>query len=124
MPSPSNVFSKTLLSTAVASIGLWTASVAADGLDREVDQWVEQVTVTGTRLQDASPAGLVTIDRDAIRASGATTLSAVFRDLVFAAAGTVDEQFTQGFAPASAAANLRGLGVSRTLVLSVQRSPS
>ena len=117
MPSPSNVFSKTLLSTAVASIGLWTASVAADGLDREVDQWVEQVTVTGTRLQDASPAGLVTIDRDAIRASGATTLSAVFRDLVFAAAGTVDEQFTQGFAPASAAANLRGLGVSRTLVL-------
>jgi iron complex outermembrane receptor protein len=78
---------------------------------------VEQVTVTGTRIIDTNPTGVFTIDEDAIARSGATTLSAVFRDLVFASAGTVDEQFTQGFAPASAAANLRGMGVSRTLVL-------
>ena len=84
----------------------------------EDDQpWVEEITVTGTRLSETTPGGVVTIDAEAIARSGATTLSAVFRDLVFASAGTIDEQFTQGFAPASAAANLRGMGVSRTLVL-------
>ena len=78
---------------------------------------VEEIVVTGTRLPDTQPGTLITIDRAAIERSGVTTLSGLFRDLTVAASGTIDEQFTQGFAPASAAANLRGLGVSRTLVL-------
>ncbi|MEM1436454.1 MAG: TonB-dependent receptor [Pseudomonadota bacterium] len=83
------------------------------------DRWqnVEEMVVTGSRLPGNEPAGLITIDRDAIERSGAATLSGLIRDLPIAASGTIDEQFTQGFAPASASVNLRGLGVSRTLVL-------
>ncbi len=85
--------------------------------DRDRLGSVEEIVVTGSRLPGHEPAGLITIDRAAIERSGAATLSGLIRDLPIAAAGTIDEQFTQGFAPASASVNLRGLGVSRTLVL-------
>ncbi len=97
----------------MAALTLWGVSSPA----ATSESLVEQVTVTGTRLADTAPAGVVTIDRDAIARSGSATLSAVFADLVFSSSGTVNEQFTQGFAPASAAVDLRGMGVSRTLVL-------
>ena len=81
------------------------------------DSLIETVIVTGTRIQDAEPMGVVILDRQAIDRSGATTITGLIRDLVYDAAGVVDEQFTQGFAPASAGIDLRGMGVNRTLVL-------
>ncbi|MDH3641350.1 MAG: TonB-dependent receptor [Gammaproteobacteria bacterium] len=81
------------------------------------DALIEHVIVTGTRIQQAEPAGVVTLDRQTIERSGATTITGLFRDLIYDSAGVVDEQFTQGFAPASAGVDLRGMGVNRTLVL-------
>ena len=78
---------------------------------------MENVVVTGTRLPEAQQVSVVTLDREAIERSGATSLRDLTRDLVLSSAGLVDEQFTQGFAPASAGIDLRGLGVNRTLVL-------
>lgn len=75
------------------------------------------VVVTGTRIQQAAPAGIFVLDRKSIDETGANTLAELVRDLVHTSSGTVDENFTQGFSPASAGINLRGLGVNRTLVL-------
>ena len=97
--------------SAVADDDLITDAELADS------QAVEELVVTGSRLPGREPAGLITLDRRAIEKSGAASLSALIRDLPIAASGTIDEQFTQGFAPASASVNLRGMGVSRTLVL-------
>lgn len=80
-------------------------------------QPIENIVVTGTRIQEATPVNVITMDRAFIDRSGHVTLTGLVRDLVYNSAGTVDEQFTQGFAPASAAIDLRGMGVSRTLVL-------
>lgn len=81
---------------------------------------IEEVVVTGTHIsgnytEGASP--VVVLDRKHIERSGAATLNELFRDSAVNTAGIVDEQFTQGFAPASAGINLRGLGMTRTLVL-------
>lgn len=81
---------------------------------------LEQVVVTGSRIarSEAFEGAPVQIyDRQDIVLSNATTLNEFLRDLSVVPAGTVDDTFTQGFAPASAGINLRGLGVSRTLVL-------
>ncbi len=84
------------------------------------DEGYEEIVVTGTRIAGAGifeGAPVAVFDRVDIELSNATTLNEFLRDLSVLPAGTVDDTFTQGFAPASAGVNLRGLGVSRTLVL-------
>lgn len=85
---------------------------------REVEV-LDTFVVTGTNISDlsAGTTPVVTIDREYIDRSGATTINELFRKSIYNTAGMIDEQFTQGFAPASAGINLRGLGLSRTLVL-------
>ena len=81
---------------------------------------LEKFQVTGTNIKRsdyAGPSPLVVIDQTAIEKSGATTVSELFRDVIYSSQGLVDETFTQGLAPASAGIDLRGLGVNRTLVL-------
>ena len=109
------LLSKTLAGTALLTTSLLPMAAVANTADDEHP--VETMTVTGTRLANADPAGVVTISRDEIARSGAVTLNAVMKEMVFGAAGVIDEQFTQGFAPASSSVDLRGMGVSRTLVL-------
>lgn len=99
----------TLICLALAGFG-GTPNAMAEDL-------YENVVVTGSRIEQAEPGGVYVMDRHDIERSGARTLTDVVRDLVHASSGTVDERFTQGFAPASAGINLRGLGVNRTLVL-------
>lgn len=81
---------------------------------------LEKFRVTGTHIQRTELEGMLpvfSLDRTAIDQSGATTVNELFDKVIYNNAGIVDEQFTQGFAPASAGVDLRGLGVSRTLVL-------
>ena len=81
---------------------------------------LEKFQVTGTHIKRVDLEGtspVVVLDRADIERSGASTVNELFRKVVYTTAGTVDESFTQGFAPASASIDLRGLGVSRTVVL-------
>ncbi len=76
--------------------------------------------VTGTHIKRTDTEGapsLVVLDRGYINRSGASTLSGLVKDVIYNSRGVRDETYTQGFAPASAAFDLRGLGVNRTLVL-------
>ena len=81
---------------------------------------LERFQVTGTHIKRVDLEGtspVFVLDRADIERSGASTVNELFRKVVYNTAGVVDESFTQGFAPASAGIDLRGLGVSRTLVL-------
>ncbi len=81
---------------------------------------LEKYQVTGTHIKRSDTEGMLpvfVVDRAAIDQSGATTVNELFSKVIYNSAGIVDEKFTQGFAPASAGIDLRGLGVSRTLVL-------
>jgi outer membrane receptor protein involved in Fe transport len=102
------------VSLAIALVCLATPAAFA------ADDSIEELLVTGSRIarnEVFETAPVAVYDRDDIAMSNATTLNEFLRDLSIVPAGTVDDTFTQGFAPASAGINLRGMGVSRTLVL-------
>ena len=88
---------------------------------------LEKFEVTGSHIKRTDIEGMspvVVMDQAYIERSGVSTLSQLFRNTIYNATGMVDDQFTQGFAPASAGIDLRGLGVNRTLVLvNGRRSP-
>ena len=91
----------------------------AQGASHEVQE-LQPLKVTGSHIKRTDMEGVssvVVVDRAQIDQSGATTLNELFSKVIYNTAGIVDEKFTQGFAPASAGVDLRGLGVSRTLVL-------
>ncbi len=106
----------------IAGIGIVSAMAlyaAGAGASDEVLE-LKKFQVTGTSIKRTDyegPSPLVVLDRPAIEKTGVTTLSELFRDVIYNNAGVVDESFTQGFAAASAGIDLRGLGVNRTLVL-------
>ncbi len=107
-----------LILKVVMGIGLTVSQSAfAESLETiEFDKFV----VTGSyiprpEMDSISPVAI--IDREKIERSGATTLNELFKKNIFTNAGVIDEQFTQGAAPASSGIDLRGLGLSRTLVL-------
>ncbi len=98
------------------------APLYAGGAGIASDQPVElqKLEVTGSRIKRADIEGIapvVVLNREYIDRTGAETVSELFRDVIFNNSGLIDETFTQGFAPASAGIDLRGLGVNRTLVL-------
>jgi iron complex outermembrane recepter protein len=81
---------------------------------------LQKFQVTGSNIKRTDyegPSPLVVLDRAKIERSGAATTAELFRDVIYDTAGMMDESFTQGFAPASAGIDLRGMGVNRTLVL-------
>ena len=78
-----------------------------------------RVEITGSRIKrvDAEGALPVTvIDREAIEATGTTTVAEFVRTLPFATAGNYRPQSGSSFA-GYAGADLRGLGADRTLIL-------
>ncbi len=78
-----------------------------------------RVEITGSRIKrvDAEGALPVTvIDREAIEATGTTTVAEFVRTLPFASAGNYRPQSGSSFA-GYAGADLRGLGADRTLIL-------
>ncbi|MDX2485878.1 MAG: TonB-dependent receptor [Gammaproteobacteria bacterium] len=81
---------------------------------------LDKFEVTGSRIKRTDIEGVSSVmvmDHAFIEKSGFTSLSQLFRDVIYQSSGMVDEQFTQGFTPASAGIDLRGMGVNRTLVL-------
>jgi len=110
---------KVLFGIATALLLSILPAAHADDVNRQESNY-EEIVVTGSRIarSEAFEGVPVTVfDRGDIEQSNATTLNEFLRDLSMVPAGAVDDTFTQGFAPASAGINLRGLGVSRTLVL-------
>ena len=88
--------------------------------DSETPLELQKYTITGTHISRTDMEGMLPVyvmNRGEIEKSGATTVSELFNKVIYNTAGIVDEKFTQGFAPASAGIDLRGMGVSRTLVL-------
>ncbi|MBL8558734.1 MAG: TonB-dependent receptor [Hyphomonadaceae bacterium] len=86
---------------------------------------MDEVVVTGTRIRGAPPTGshVVTIDRDAIEATGRTSIQDVLQTLPQAFSGSQNE-LTQLNSTAggrniafSASVDLRGLGADATLTL-------
>ncbi len=81
---------------------------------------LSKVTVTGSHIKQVDiegPSPLLTIDRDVIEKSGATTVSELLRRLPISYGDTFSETYGQGFAPGSSGIALRGLGQNRTLVM-------
>ncbi len=83
---------------------------------------VEEVVVTGTFIrrqsQFDSPSPLLTVTRDAIDATGASDIGEVIEDLTINTGSQNNpDAFTQNFSTGTSNVNLRGLGVSSTLVL-------
>ncbi len=86
------------------------------------DQGVEQVIVTGTYIrrksQFDSPSPLVTLSAADLAANGANEIGRVIEDLTINTGSQNNpDAFTQNFTTGTSNVNLRGLGVSSTLVL-------
>ena len=101
----------------VLSIALAAAAAAPAAA-----QDVETVVVTGSYIrrtsQFDSPSPLVTMTSDDIAATGANDVGRVLEDLTINTGSQNNpDAFTQNFTTGTSNVNLRGLGVSSTLVL-------
>ncbi|HIE55682.1 MAG TPA: TonB-dependent receptor, partial [Chromatiaceae bacterium] len=106
----------------LACSGLMIAGLSLSGVvvaEEEAIQ-LEREQVTGSRIKRVDIEGLVpilSISREEIDDSGASTVAAVLRDLTSNTGPSFDEKFTNSFAPGSASLSLRGLGQNTTLIL-------
>ena len=85
-------------------------------------QGVETIVVTGTYIKRQSqfdaPSPLVVVTNDDLAATGANVIGDVLRDLTINTGSQNNpDAFTQNFTTGTSNVNLRGLGVSSTLVL-------
>lgn len=86
------------------------------------DDEVENIVITGTYIrriaQADSPSPLVNLDADGVAATGANDVGRVLEDLTINTGSQNNpDAFTQNFTTGTSNINLRGLGVSSTLVL-------
>jgi len=103
------------IAIAAATATLSQATVAQD------DTVLEEVVVTGSFIKGAAtdaPSPVSVIDRDNLMQQGAPTTVDIVQNLTFSS-GTENQsnQFASGNTAGTANINLRGLGLSRTLVL-------
>ncbi|MGI2259843.1 TonB-dependent receptor plug domain-containing protein [Shewanella sp. GXUN23E] len=109
---PSVRLSSALSLTALAIQGLLSAQAVASPMER--------IEVTGSRikqvsLQTATP--VLSLSREEMAAKGFNSLQQALENLTQNAGGAMTQQEGLGFTPASSAINLRGVGISRVLVL-------
>jgi len=111
------------LSLAPASV-LAATAIAASALAQELEQQpqVEEIVVTGTYIrrpsQFDSPSPLLNVDADQLAAQGHNEVGRVLEDLTINTGSQNNpDAFTQNFTTGTSNVNLRGLGVSSTLVL-------
>ncbi|NIV19466.1 MAG: TonB-dependent receptor plug domain-containing protein, partial [Gammaproteobacteria bacterium] len=91
---------------------------SADGDDRVVENFIEEVIVTGTRIKRrdfSSPSPLATIDREDFEFSGQPTLEEYLNQMPQVQPGLGRAVNNGG--DGTATLNLRGMGAGRTLVL-------
>lgn len=114
----------------VSGLSLSTAAMAQDADDEAVEEKVEKIQVTGSRIRRADMEGalpVTVIDRQAIEFSGQTSVADLLRNTSFNSTGSFRPQ-SGSSAQGVSQINLRGLGASRSLVLidgrRLARSPS
>ncbi|WIO75225.1 TonB-dependent receptor [Porticoccaceae bacterium LTM1] len=105
-----------------SSVAIFADSVEGDADSKEIEEEIEDVVVTGSRIRGSRPtASMVMINSDEISMRGFTTVEQILNTLpqnqsTTNSASTVNEPGSKdGYA--TSAANLRGLGASATLVL-------
>jgi outer membrane receptor protein involved in Fe transport len=108
--------SKTLL---LAPAGIVAAAFVSAAAAQEAD---EEIVITGTYIrrpsQFDSPSPLVNLDADQLAAQGHIEVGRVLEDLTINTGSQNNpDAFTQNFTTGTSNVNLRGLGVSSTLVL-------
>lgn len=116
-PSKRRLLEAFLVSAAasIAWLGAPRAQEASPGV-------IEEVVVTGTYIRRQSqfdtPSPLVTVAREDLEALGVNEISDVIEDLTFNTGSQNNpDAFTQNFTSGTSNVNLRGMGVSSTLVL-------
>jgi len=105
----------------LAAAGLFAATAIALPVVAQ-EQGIEEVVVTGTYIrresQFDSPSPLLSVTSDDIAAAGANEIGRVLEDLTINTGSQNNpDAFTQNFTTGTSNVNLRGLGVSSTLVL-------
>ncbi|MER3546358.1 MAG: hypothetical protein C4338_01675, partial [Rhodanobacteraceae bacterium] len=110
---------------AVAAVGAVGTAYAQDqnatqGQNNQQPQTLQTIVVTGSRirrvdLETANP--VTTVDRQTIAASGKTTVGDLLQELPQITGSPQNTRVNNGGGSGSSAANLRGLGTGRTLVL-------
>lgn len=127
LPCPGCLFAAVLSTLAAAGIVGSPQALADLTLEPAV---LKPVTVTGTRIRSSeseSSAPLTVLDRQDFERMGITGIGEFLQDLPMMSGSPTSSgrNFTDGPADGSVAVDLRGLGVSRTLVLiNGQRMPS
>ena len=88
---------------------------------QESDEAVEEVIVTGSYIKGSATDGASPVDiisRDTIENLGATTVADIIRNMAIDSGSENNaDSFTSGSTQGSSSVNLRGLGLSSTLVL-------
>ena len=110
---------KNLFLPAIAAAGLWAVAVFAqeEAEERKIYQ-IEEVTVTGSRIkseESLSPAPIVVMSTEEIRAQGLASIGDVLQTLTVQS-NAINTQANNG-GDGSTRISLRGLGTQRTLVL-------
>jgi iron complex outermembrane receptor protein len=110
------------LSLAPASVLAATAIAAPAAAQEQPQQQIEEIVVTGTYIrrpsQFDSPSPLLNVDADQLAAQGHNEVGRVLEDLTINTGSQNNpDAFTQNFTTGTSNINLRGLGVSSTLVL-------
>ena len=111
---------KSVLSLAPAGVVLAASAIAVPAAAQE--QEIEELIVTGSYIrrpsQFDSPSPLVNVTADDLAATGANEVGRVLEDLTINTGSQNNpDAFTQNFTTGTSNVNLRGLGVSSTLVL-------
>ena len=104
--------------TFAVSLCLGVNGLTAIASEQNEDQ--QKIIITGShikRIEQESASPIVTLSKDDIARSGATTLSGLLETTVLHNGGALNNQQTGGFTPGAASYNLRGLRSDRTLVL-------
>lgn len=110
-------------STALISLSvLSTATMSASAQDAGSDDNTDVIVVTGSYLggktQENSPSPLNVVSRADLNAQGLSSLGDIARNMTFNAGSEINtDAFTQNFSTGTTNINLRGLGLSSTLVL-------
>ena len=105
---------------AVGAVGTAQAQDQTTDQTNQQPQTLQTIVVTGSNirrvdLETANP--VVTIDRAQIAASGKVTLGDLIQELPAMTGSPQNTRVNNGGGSGSSAANLRGLGTNRTLVL-------
>lgn len=113
-------FRKSLTAAAVAaSLGFPALAIAQDAADVNMEEEVERIQVTGSRIKRTDLEGdlpVTVIDRESLELSGDISVADVIRGTTFNTAGSFRPQ-SGSSAQGVSSVDMRGLGANRTLVL-------